>query len=177
MITKTYTIEIDIVCANLQVNSEKELAFAESYEGFTNLVDINGDDYIQFVNKIKSIMNSLDYIINKEEFSPYKGSNSNYFEFLKFNDDVTIKVAVFIRVSDHDVGIKKIKGVNTKSKDRRVNYLKTTRLPQLKQDFNTTEDPNVEIIDIIIDGQHCPSYDDAYNKFDRFVKSHLYKYR
>ena len=76
MIKKIIEINIDILCENVnnQINN-KELFYVESYEGFNNLIDINGDDYKNFVNKIKKTLSDLDFILDEEHQSPINNSN------------------------------------------------------------------------------------------------------
>lgn len=176
MIKKIIEINIDILCENVtnQINN-KELFYAESYEGFNNLIDINGDDYKNFVNKIKKTLSDLDFILDEEHRSPINNSNSMYYKFLKFTDDAEVEILIYIRISDHDAGVKRIGGKDVKAKSRFATYASTTLKQQAEQDFGITNNMQVFPIEIIINGAYYPSYNNAYKGFDRFVRSKLLK--
>lgn len=177
MSKNTFIIPINIVYTNLCFNtSDKELVCVESIKTPDDLIDINGEDYLQFIGKIKKTLEDMDYLLNDEHQSNRTNSTSMYYEFLKFNEDASIKVVVFIRISNHDAGKRVMYGKDTKNKQRMSDYIMNTRIPQLKQDFGDIMNEKPEILEIILDNQHFVSYDDALQYFDRFVKSRLYRH-
>ena len=141
-------------------------------------INKNDNDYKDFRNSMVDLLEDNDYLLyEKEHESNRDGSISEYFDFVRCTDDLEITVEVHIRVSDHLMPDKEINGVIMTGKQRTLQYLQQTWIPKMKKSFPTTvKNPHINFLDIVIEGVHYVSYDDALMRINHLVNCDLKRY-
>lgn len=126
-----------------------------------SILNTRSEEYASFIESIITMLENAGYLLNEDHSSNQQGSVSQYYEFLKFREDATVKLVLSIRISDHKSPDRIVKGRRMTAKQRRQEYLDTTRSAELMQDFSTTNRPISIPVDIIFNNQHFLSYIEA----------------
>jgi len=158
---KTIHIEIEISEVNPNITASKQLNISKE----------------EFLSKVAEDLKAKGYIpresleLMKHSFkSPF--SQSEYYTFLKVENESYIKVVLDLRLSDHplnDYG-------NYTGRERHLYHMKTQTLPEIANEFNFNYDDNsdTEFSDVIgkestlltiisVDGTLFTSYLEAYD--------------
>ena len=126
-----------------------------------SVVSTRSEEYNSFVDGVIIMLELKGYLYNREYTHKSPDSESMYYEFVKFDDDLQIKLLVEFRISEHplpdivDKDGKKITG------HRRLQNKAEKRATQVMKDFHNEEIPVSVPVNIIFDNQHFLSYEEA----------------
>lgn len=127
-----------------------------------SILNTRSEEFNSFIKSITRMLETSGYVLNNYHGSNQVNSNSLYYEFLKFDEDVVrVKLIIFIRISDHKAPDRVVHNKNTHANQRRQGYQDDIRVPQIMKDFKTSERPMSVDVDIIFDDNHFICYEDA----------------
>lgn len=135
--------------------------------------DFQDSAFYAFESDILNACEIHGFELQDSYVSNRNGSNSQYYVYIKTNEDGTkLKIFLKIRISDHSVPDKVIKGKNTTYKQRDSRYVKDKVAKFAKETFNQTRGYKMRTLDIVFDDMHFRSYESALrhieNKLDEF---------
>ena len=127
-----------------------------------SILNTQSEEYESFIDSITMMMEDSGFYNIDEHNSNQTGSNSMYYTYLRLDDNgESTQVVIYIRISDHKVPNREVRGKNTTSKQRVKDYLDNTLSTQIMQDFKSPTKPLMVPVDIIFDDNHFMSYTDA----------------
>lgn len=160
---KTIVIHWDI-----DITPQDEAVYSAS-----SILNTKSDEFSSFEGSMIRMLEDADYLLHKQYDSNNIGSISKYYEFLKFTSDLKVKLLVAIRISDHKVPDKDVKGKRRKAQYIRRKYLREKRIPEIMDEFNLKERPIDVDVDIVFNDQHFVSYYEALEHINKLINTKL----
>ena len=133
----------------------------------SSLMDINDPEFHEFEDSLLDILDMHDFNLEDAYQSDRKSSISQYYILTKTNEEGTrLRVFVKLRVSDHVVGTKTFRGKETTYRQRDDKYIHDEARQFAKDHFNQSRGYKPRHIEIILDGEHCSSYEEALTRIE-----------
>lgn len=142
---------------------EIDICVYQSEEAIENgsIMNVDKCKFHDFEADILDMFEQRDYELEDEFGSPVKGSNSHYYIYTKVENGVKLKVLVKLRLSDHCIPDRFIRGKQVSQKDSSAKYTKELAKSIAKDKYNQTRGYRSRNIDIVFNDKHYTSYEDA----------------
>ena len=146
--------------------------------GSMSILDTQSDEYQAFVDDIYGAFDRCGFDLYDSYESPYakNGSQSEYFQFVKFNKARDLfKILVEVRSSDHKIQDKSQTNPKLSGNQVHISNL-NKRAEAIAKEWDMPPIPVVRFVEVIFDGQHFMSYDVAADYIEHKIKTISDKY-
>ena len=128
-------------------------------------LSMEGGEFEEFLFNIELAFDTYGFELIKKEHSNRQDSKSLYYYFKKVENNNIVTAIVKLRISDHTLpdriyGNTKITGTQN-AKKHFSNFVK-----DVLKDYNQTKGYKKRLIDIVLNGIRCASYEDALTKIE-----------
>ena len=131
-------------------------------------IALEGKEFDDFIDTMKTLFTQNGFKKISESDSPNKGSKSKYYTFIKVVNNKIFKALVRVRISDHEVPDRIIDG-ELMSHDKHMIQLMKQRAKQTAKSYGQTRGYKSKYLDIILDGVHYFSYEDALDTIKKYL--------